>query len=170
MGFDHSSHDQPSATVDAVAVAYHEAGHAVVALALGRPVHRVSVRPSEQWLGRCEFQKGTWRRSQDPVETEILIMLAGLAAESRHSGRYAWDGAERDLWAVRELTERRASGTKQFERLERRLLDKTEHLLDQPGLWPAVEAIAAELLQHTTISGRSARHHFDLSLAKAARA
>ena len=152
-----------------VAVAYHEAGHAVVALALGRPVHRVSVRPSEQWLGRCEFRKGRLRASQDPVETEILIMLAGLAAEARHTGEYAWDGADHDLWYVRSLTERRAGGEKQAERLERRMLDKTEHELDRPGVWEAVERIAAALLRETVISGRAARHLFDEAVARAER-
>lgn len=154
-------------TPEDVAVAYHEAGHAVVALALGRPVHRVSVRPAEQWLGRCEFQKGTFKPSRDPVETEILIMLGGLAAEARHTGEYAWDGADRDLWAVRWLTERRAASEKQVEKLERRMLDKTEHLLDRPGVWEAVELIAEELLRKTEISGRAARHFFERATAEA---
>jgi ATP-dependent Zn protease len=146
------------------AIAYHEAGHAVVALALGQPVHRVSVRPKEQWLGRCEFQKGRIRPARDPVETQILIMLGGLAAEARHTGQYALDGAARDLWAVRSLTEKRAASDKQVDRLERRLLDKTEHLLNQPGVWQAVESIAGELLLKTEISGRSARHLFEQAL------
>ncbi|MBA3313222.1 MAG: cell division protein FtsH [Planctomycetota bacterium] len=148
------------------ATAYHEAGHAVVALALGQPVHRVSVRPKEQWLGRCEFQKGRIRSAHDPVETQILIMLGGLAAEARHTGHYALDGAARDLWAVRSLTERRAAGAKQVDRLERRMLDKTEHLLDQPGMWEAVESIAEELLCRTEISGRAARHLFDQAVRR----
>jgi hypothetical protein len=37
--------------------AYHEAGHAVMALALGRPVHRVSIQPNEDRLGQCDFGK-----------------------------------------------------------------------------------------------------------------
>ena len=156
-----------SSTPEETSVAYHEAGHAVVALAMGRPVHRVSVQPSGQWLGRCEFQKGTIRRAHDPIEAEILIMLGGLAAEARHSGEYAWDGAERDLWAVRSLTERRATGERQVERLERRMLDKVEHLLDRPGMWPAVEKIAEDLIKHTAISGRAARHIYDEAIAKA---
>lgn len=140
-----------------------------MALALGRPVHGVSVRPKEQWLGTCEFRKGTFRPSQDPVETQILILLAGLAAEARHTGEYAWDGAERDLWGVRTLTERRAGGDRQIERLERRMLDKAEHIFDRPGVWPAVERIAEALLRHTTISGRAARHLFEEAAVQAGR-
>jgi ATP-dependent Zn protease len=142
------------------ATAFHEAGHAVVALALGRPIHRVSVLPDGQFLGLCLFGKGVFRPSEDWLEREILIALGGIAAEARHTGNYAWDGAARDQQYVRRLAEQRA-GERQAERLERRLLAKTEHLLAQERHWRAVELIAAELLQRGVISGRTARHLFD---------
>jgi ATP-dependent Zn protease len=141
------------------ATAYHEAGHAVVALALGRPIHRVSVLPNRERLGQCEFRKGTFRPSEDWVEREILIALGGIAAEARHTGAYAWDEAARDCRYVRDLAAQRA-GARQAERLERRLLAKAEHLLAQEGHWRAVELIAAELLRNGTISGRAARHFY----------
>jgi ATP-dependent Zn protease len=142
------------------ATAYHEAGHAVVALALGRPIHRVSVLPDGQYLGLCRFGKGISRPSEDWLEREILIALGGIAAEARHTGDYAWDGAARDQQYVRRLAMQRA-GERQAERLERRLLAKAEHLLAQEGHWRAVELIAGELLQRGVISGRTARHLFD---------
>lgn len=151
----------PSA--EEIATAYHEAGHAVVALALGRPVQRVSIKPGERRLGHCEIRKGTFRPVRDALETEILILLGGPAAEARHSGQYGWESATLDLRGVRSLSQMRAASQKQVERLERRLLDKTEHLLDQPGIWDAVERIADELLRNTTISGRAARHLFELA-------
>jgi ATP-dependent Zn protease len=143
-----------------VATAYHEAGHAVVALALGRPVHGVSALPNRDRLGHCEFRKGVYRPSEDWVEREILIALGGIAAEAIHSGAYAWEEAERDLQYVRDLTEQRA-GRRQAGRLERRMLAKAEHLLAKPDHWRAVELIATELLKHGEISGRAARHLFD---------
>lgn len=148
-----------------IATAYHEAGHAVLALALGRPVNRISVLPNQVRLGQCDIQKGSFRPSKDLLETQILILLGGLAAEARHTGRYCWEGAAQDLRGVRSLSQRRASGPRQVERLERRMLDKAEHLLDQPGVWLAVERISAELLRCTTISGRAARHLFDEAIA-----
>jgi hypothetical protein len=60
----------------------------------------------------------------------------------------------------------RAGGQRQVERLERRMLDKAECILDQPGVWPAAERIAAELLLHTIISGLAARHLFDQAAAE----
>jgi hypothetical protein len=144
----------------AEATAYHEAGHAVLALVLGRPVQRVSVVPDRRHLGLCEIRKAMFRPSEDWLEREILIALGGLAAEARHTGQYAWDGSARDRQYVHRLTVQRA-GDRQAQRLERRLLARAEHLLAQEGHWRAVELIAGELLRHGAISGRAARHLFD---------
>jgi ATP-dependent Zn protease len=144
------------------ATAYHEAGHAVVALALERPIHKVSVLPGKDLLGQCQFGKGVSRPSDDWLEREMLIALAGLAAEARHTGEYDRLAAGRDLRLVRKLAVQRA-GERQADRLERRMLAKTENILADDGNWRAVEAIAAELMKLGTISGRAARHLFDLA-------
>ena len=44
------------------ATAYHEAGHAVAALALERPVMKVSIRPDRERLGICAFGKAVIRK------------------------------------------------------------------------------------------------------------
>lgn len=142
------------------ATAYHEAGHAVIALALDRPVHRVSVLPKLKRLGQCEFKKGVSRGTDDWLEREILIALAGLAAEARHTGRYGLSEADQDLRYVRRLVLQRTS-ERAAERYERRMLAKVEYLLSDDVNWAAVEAIAAELLKLGTISGRLARHLYD---------
>jgi hypothetical protein len=149
-------HDEPTA--------YHEAGHAVVALALGRPVHGVTIQPSREHQGVCEYRKGVFRPSEDWLEREILIALGGVAAEARYTGTYAWEQATRDQRYVRTLAEQRA-GPRHAERLERRLLAKVEHLLAQEGHWRAVELIAAELLRRRTLSGRAVRHLFEQECA-----
>ncbi|HEY2786830.1 MAG TPA: hypothetical protein VGJ05_17850 [Fimbriiglobus sp.] len=146
------------------ATAYHEAGHAVVALALGRPVHRVTVLPNRDRLGQCEFRKGQFKPTDDWLETEILIALAGLAAEARFTDAYDRDAAHRDLRHARQIALQRAT-ERSLDRFERRMLAKVEHLLADEGHWRAVEAIAAELLKLGTISGRAARHLFDRSTA-----
>jgi hypothetical protein len=148
------------------ATAYHEAGHAVVALALGRPLQRVTIVPGKthagiDTLGQCYVQKGRFRPSKDWLEDEVLILFAGMAAEAQLTGDYCTAGATQDLRAIRRFVQSRAGGERQVARLERRLLDKTEHLLSDPAHWQAVEWIVAELLEHQTISGRAARHLFD---------
>ena len=144
----------------AIATAFHEAGHAVVALALDRPIQQVSIIPSRQFLGICKFQKGVSRSSDDPLEREVMIALAGLAAEARHTGEYDRVGAGRDLRLVRDLALQRV-GERQAERFERRMLGKTENLLADEGCWRAVELIAAELLKTGIISGRAAKHLYE---------
>jgi ATP-dependent Zn protease len=143
------------------ATAYHEAGHAVAALALDRPVVKVSVRPDRDRLGICAFGKPVFRPSEDWLEREVLIALAGMAAEARHTGTYHREAAGRDLRYARSLALQRAGNERQAERLERRLLAKAEHLLDRGANWRAVERIAAELLRAGEISGRQARHLYE---------
>jgi ATP-dependent Zn protease len=140
--------------------AYHEAGHAVIALALGRVIHKVSALPNRERLGECRFGKGTAKPTDDWVEREILIALGGMAAEARHTGTYAMDEAKEDLRFVRRLALERKSD-RQVERYEQRMLDKVEYMLADDGHWKAVVLIAAELMKHGTISGRAARHLFE---------
>ena len=146
------------------ATAYHEAGHAVAALALDRPVIKVSIRSDRDRLGICAFGKSVVRPSEDWLEREILIALGGVAAEVRHTGDCVWDGAARDRAYVRRLAVQRA-GDRHAERLERRLLDKADHLLARDSHWRAVQLIAAELMTRGVISGRAARHLFEQGCA-----
>jgi ATP-dependent Zn protease len=148
--------DQPHDEV----TAYHEAGHAVIALALGRTIHKVSVLPNRERLGECRFGKGNAKPTDDWLEREILISLGGLAAEARFTGTYATAEAAQDLRFVRRLALERKS-ERAVERYEQRMLDKVEYMLADDGTWNAVQLIAAELMKHGTISGRAARHLFD---------
>lgn len=140
--------------------AYHEAGHAVIALALGRTIHKLSILPNRERLGECRFGKGNARSTDDWLEREILISLGGLAAEARFTGAYGTEEAKQDLRFVRRLALERKS-ERAVERYEQRMLDKVEYMLADEGTWKAVELIAAELMKHGTISGRAARHLFD---------
>jgi len=142
------------------ATAYHEAGHAVVALILGRPVEEVSVLANRDFLGVCKFGKAGVRPSEDWIEREILIALGGIAAEARHTGNYAWDAAGQDQQYVHDLVVERA-GRRRADRLQRRLLAKVEHLLAQEPHWQAVVLIAQKLSRRSVVSGRAVRHFFE---------
>ena len=138
--------------------AYHEAGHAVMAICLGRSVQKVSIVPNKTRLGACEMKKGRFQPSNDWLEDEVLILLGGVVAEARLTGRYNWQGAGQDLRGVRRLTLSRAGDETRAEKLERRLLAKAEHLLGDEATWRTAEQIAAALLERETISGRAAMH------------
>lgn len=143
--------------------AYHEAGHAVMALLMGRSVQRVSIVPSQNRLGTCTLQKGRAKQVQDKLEAEILILLAGMAAEGRKSGHYNVPGATQDLRAVEKLAMVRSGNPRQATKLVHRMLDKTQHLLSSKATWTAVKLIADELLEYGAISGRAAKHHLTLA-------
>ncbi len=143
-----------------------------MALALGRPVQKVTVAPALQpaggvRLGACKIQKGRFKPSGDWLEDEVLILLAGMVAEARFTEKYCRQGAAEDLRHARRLLQSRASNERQLERLERRMLDKTGHLLSDEGYAKAVQMIATELEQKTTISGRTARHLFQQAVQQA---
>jgi hypothetical protein len=69
------------ASLRLAATAYHEAGHAVMALSLGRLIQKVTILPGksqfgEVRLGACEIRKGRSKASKDLLEDEALILLA----------------------------------------------------------------------------------------------
>lgn len=146
-----------------IATAYHEAGHAVMALLLGRDVHKVTVVPGKIHgglrLGACEMRKGRVRASKDALEDEVLILLAGMVAEAQLTDSYCRLGAQQDLQAVRRLLSLdRAHNARQLERLEQRLVYKAEYLLSDAAAGMAIRSIAGQLLEHSTLSGRAVRH------------
>lgn len=61
---------------------------------------------------------------------------------------------------IRRMLASRGDSERQIEKQQRRLLDKTENLLDQPSHTAAVKSIAEELIRNKTISGRAAKHFF----------
>jgi ATP-dependent Zn protease len=151
----------PPLDPQAIATAYHEAGHAVVALSLGRTIEKVSIVRNSIRLGAVQLGKGRNGRKQDYFETEALILLGGLVSEAKHTGEYNWGGAQQDLRALRRLSLARVATEQMAERLEKRLLDKATHHLDQTEHWAAVESIVFQLIKSQCLSGRAARHWFD---------
>ncbi|MFK8112533.1 MAG: cell division protein FtsH [Rubripirellula sp.] len=156
--------DQDSSLL--TATAFHEAGHAVMAMSLGRLVQKVTIVPGKSQfgdvrLGVCELKKGRSKASKNTLEDEVLILFAGMVAEAHFTGQYCRQGASQDLRTIHRLLASRSVNEGSNERLQRRLLNKTEHQLQDPGHAKAIELIARELIARTTISGRAVRHHFD---------
>jgi ATP-dependent Zn protease len=155
-------YDTPEMAPDRdIATAYHEAGHAVVALSLGRSIVKLSIVRNSLRLGAVNLGSGRTGRRQDYFETEALILLAGIVSEARITGELNWSGARQDLSVLRRHISTRVSSEKAADRLERRLFDKAEHYVTQPSIWNAIEKIATMLIRHRSISGRSARHIYD---------
>lgn len=148
-----------------LATAYHESGHAVMALLEGRPIEKVTICPAQMEaggsrLGACKIQKGRQKSSQDPLESEVLVLLAGMVAESHFTGRYCQVGASQDLMMVERLLSRRVSKERELQRLAKRMLNKTEHILNAKINRTAIISIAQQLVKKETISGRAVRQLF----------
>ena len=116
----------------------HEAGHAVMALALRGELTRVSIVPDQQTLGHAVFKART-------DTTDSLIVLGGVAAEQivlgKIVGGYGENG-DGDLdWIDRNCTPKTAKA----------LLNVAQHLikLHMPALW----ALSSALLQRRVLSG-----------------
>ena len=161
-----SSDQKPVIDDQMIATAYHEAGHAIVALSLGRTIEKCTIVRNSIRLGAVQLGKGRNQRQQDFFEIEAMILLGGVVSEAKHTGQYNWGGAQQDLRSLRRLTLARVNTDQQVERLEKRLLDKTTHHLETPGHWEAVEAVVSELIRQQSISGRSARHLFDEAMKR----
>lgn len=154
-----------------VATAYHESGHAVVAISLGRQVKKATVKRANMQtggvrLGAVVFEKGRSKPTDDWLEDEVIILLAGMVAEARFTGHYCEQGASVDLRAVDGLLNSRVRTERQLEKLRQRLINKTEHLLDDPAHAKAVEDVAQALLAKGEVSGRLVRHHLNQAIAQ----
>ncbi|HIE98482.1 MAG TPA: cell division protein FtsH [Planctomycetes bacterium] len=155
-----ASEPSESNSTKLTATAYHEAGHAVMALILGRSIEKVTISPAQLQtggfrLGACRIQKGRFKASKDALEDDVLILLAGMVAESHVTGRFCEAGAAQDLRAVKRLLANRAQSGRNVDRLTRRLLDKTEHILGAAAHATAIRMVSQELLQKETITGRA---------------
>jgi hypothetical protein len=148
---------EPSLTLEELkATAYHEAGHAVVAIQLGRPVEKVSVvRNSLRW-GVCQMSQRKGGPVHDEIETQALIHLAGIVCEARYTGHWNWAGATQDLLQVKRLARYRGSSEKQVERLQKRWMDKVDYLISDEPTWDAVSQLALALVEKKSVSGRFA--------------
>lgn len=143
-----------------------------MAVIVGRPILKVTIAPANMQtggirLGACEIRKGRSKPTKDWLEDEVLIFFAGMVAESHFTQQYCELGAAQDLRVIRKLlSQTRATSQRQLEKVERRLLSKTEHLLAEEPHVKAIELVANELVEKTNISGRAVTHLFNQAVSQ----
>ncbi len=150
--------------------AYHEAGHAVVALAVGMTVQKVTITAKHGRLGAVmTTNKGKQKkkRFRDRAEDDLLVLLGGMVAEARLTGRYCTQGASQDLLYVSQIAMARGGSRDGGAKVIKRMLAKVEYILSEPAHWQAVRYIVEDLLEKRDLSGRAAKHHFERALAEA---
>lgn len=156
-------------------IAIHEAGHAVMAYLCRRRVGAVSAVPHGEVLGQLEYGGFTrfpmsWlddARARRKLENEIMIALAGLAAEYVQPGIVDHAGAAADLARALEIAMPATSGPEEatafinwlFVRARNRLRDKACHR--------ATRALAVALTRHGSLTGPEVRALLRRSLERA---
>jgi len=152
-------------------IAYHEAGHAVVAHRLGYRVDGVSIVPKEASEARTKLPNPMRRKDAELdrhriwVEHAAIIALAGPLTQKRHSphsnwrsggsgyGKFLTKGA--DFQVVSNLIDRVHGEGKVAQTFWRYLEAQAQRLVDIN--WPAIERVARALLEHGTLSGDEIR-------------
>ena len=163
-------------------VAYHEAGHAVVAIVREVPFKRVSIVPDDDSEGHVEFTDqitGIMRRSKgevedfqtlrdrDMLEKSIQVCLAGDEAVRKHGGQLAPEEWEADRQHAYQFVDQLYAGEawQAYYDLQRIV---TRNLFTWDHIWAAVESLAAELLKDKkgVISSRRARRIVNQAIAE----
>lgn len=142
------------------AVAYHEAGHAVMGFLLGRKILGASVIPDESSMGRVEFDTSwikelhEWdERFSDEMVFQLLIHLAGPAAEEIYTGEYVpiYGEYETDIQKAVDAAEYLVGNSKELDDYLDRAYECATIILTEH--WEAVKAVADSLLKHRQLDG-----------------
>ena len=164
--------DRKTPPASSTETAYHEAGHAVMAVSLGRTIQQATIVSAKLQtggvrLGAVKMQSGRSKATRDWLEDDVLILFAGMVAEAQFTGQYCPRGAATDLRAIEKLLSTRANTQRQLEKLHRRLMDKAEHILGDEIHSKAVRWVAEQLIQHQTIKGRMVKHFLNQAIEQA---
>lgn len=131
--------------------AYHEAGHAVVAHAQGLGFESVSIVEDEDSLGRCHvtlpegFQPDERREgSVEILEAHLAVCLAGALAQELFTGESV-ELAANDLSGALKLVGSLGASSEQMNARIEEAEQRARGILHRG--WPAVEALAARLLE-----------------------
>jgi hypothetical protein len=138
-------------------VAFHEAGHAMIALHFGRDVHNITMLSHDEHNANASTTMGalTGCVTTRDLEEEIQICLAGKQSEligfHDHHGGEGADIEAAKHWAAALLMPEAHHGTETPEELLHRLEGEARALLKTPSLWSAVETVAEYVLHYNSI-------------------
>jgi hypothetical protein len=148
------------------AIAYHEAGHGVIAYLLSRPFVHVSIIPDPDDENLGHIRMAATPKSLHPdyesnarterwIRREIMIELAGPLAEKLQRGKGNWRGASGDFHRAFDMACYHTCGEAETSAYIHWLWERTKTLLTLN--WPAVEVLAAELLKRKVVGAKRAR-------------
>jgi hypothetical protein len=148
---------------DIQSLAYHEAGHAVVARYFGRKLIAVHIHPNGHSGGSTSTGHGLDARQDGLVAFagRVAEMLAGHAVVDDPDRGVGWLGDEIDIHqAVREKTGLDIDDDG-FRDACDALEEETQELIQYPPIWSAVDALAAVLVEQHVVDGAAAMSIID---------
>jgi hypothetical protein len=167
--------------------AYHEAGHAVVALRLNRPLTCATIVPSgdgetlghisgrklspqmrEQYIGGPGCGRAG-RRLRDVIEAEIVVLFAGGLAEARWKGHRRRLGTGEDYRQAVEWADCICGSMEETAAFLGWLHVRARQLVDNPVDWFLIRRFASVLVEEKTVNGRRAREVFRQALTESHR-
>jgi len=138
-------------------LAFHEAGHAVMATMLRRPIRRASIRHTHGLTGYVDYEHASSalaevREEHRPIiETDALILLAGRAAECERTLGSPLSHASLDRQNARALLGSLEDSEEVVSNWLRYLLVRAQSLLQ--GEWPLVHGLAHALMKDEELDG-----------------
>ena len=76
------------------AIAYHEAGHAIVSMRLGYRCLYVTIMPDGDRLGHACCEDPLVGGNDDKIKHALQVLIAASLAESKHIGSRTWGDAD----------------------------------------------------------------------------
>lgn len=145
--------------------AYHEAGHAYMAIRLGGRVTLVSIEPeSDDGPRRSGETQVRWSRKlteRQLCERAIQVALAGPVAEMLYSGNPYHPGVVAEWAQDWQMARQQAQRLLPHERERIEFLERMTvalyRQLDAEPHWSAIAALADHLLAHETLEGTQVR-------------
>jgi hypothetical protein len=152
----------------------HQAGHAVVARAVGHRIAGVSIRSGDGTTSRCHqpeiptwFEHPSDARHRRIAEHLIMVLYGGGEAQLRveEDEAHVLSCAAPDYRRGLELASVMIYEDDEAEAYAQWLLLRTRNLLHGPIWWAAVERLATTLLDKETLTARDARAAMQIGIA-----
>ncbi len=126
------------------AIAYHEAGHAVISMKLGYKCLYVTIIPDGDRLGHVCCEAPLVGGHDDKIKHALKVLIAASLAESKHIGSQSWGDADDRVRATNLALLATDHDTKRAEALINEMIGEARTLVEQH--WPDIEALAERLV------------------------
>ena len=127
------------------AIAYHEAGHAVISMKLGYRCLYVTIVPDGTRLGHACCEDPLVGGHDDKIKHALKVLIAARLAEGRHTGaRDIWGDAGDRVKGTNIALLATDRDTERAEALINEMIGETHKLVEQH--WPDIERLSQRLI------------------------